>query len=175
MTADGTPVYLATIGCLAAALREIKDCYDTGTAGHDIACKALADADEPQRIAATLAAVTAARDEYRDNVILHVRERDEARAAVSELLGMFKAVSGGWAARTSSSRLLRIAATVGVHWDGLAAPVPDSDAAAGIRRYREGITELIADLEASAAATAPSRKSQIEHEIAIGLRKLLEA
>jgi hypothetical protein len=37
-----------------------------------------------ETIRAELAAVTAARDEYRDNAILHIRERDEARALLAD-------------------------------------------------------------------------------------------
>lgn len=45
---------------------------------------------------------------------------------------------------------------------------------AAIGQLRGGITALAADLTASADATRPSRKSQIEDECAIALRKLLE-
>jgi hypothetical protein len=41
-------------------------------------------------------------------------------------------------------------------------------------QLRDGITALARDLDASAAATRPSKKSNIESEIAIALRKLLE-
>jgi hypothetical protein len=39
---------------------------------------------------------------------------------------------------------------------------------------RDGIAELLADVTKSADATRPSRKSQVEDELAIALRKLLE-
>lgn len=48
------------------------------------------------------------------------------------------------------------------------------ETAAGNIRLRDGIAALAARLDASAAATRPSRKSTIEDEIAIALRKLLE-
>ena len=44
-------------------------------------------------------------------------EPRELRKVITELLGMFRAVSGGWGARTSSSRLRKIAARAGVRWD----------------------------------------------------------
>lgn len=42
-------------------------------------------------------------------------------------------------------------------------------------RLRDGIRALLADVAKSADATRPSRKSAIEDELAIELRKLLEA
>lgn len=45
--------------------------------------KALAAAIEPGQFRDRLAAAMAARDEYRDNAILHIRERDEARAQLA--------------------------------------------------------------------------------------------
>ncbi len=40
---------------------------------------------------------------------------------------------------------------------------------------RDGITELLADITKSADATRPSKKTALEDEFAIALRKLLEA
>lgn len=40
---------------------------------------------------------------------------------------------------------------------------------------RDGITGLIRELDESAAVTRPSRKSEIETELAVALRRLLEA
>lgn len=63
-----------------------------------------------------------------------------------------------------------------------ARPAPELAAAmAETRHYRDAlnalaarVTALAADLEASAAATRPSRKSQTEDECAIALRRLTE-
>lgn len=49
---------------------------------------------------------------------------------------------------------------------------PDPDPA--LAALRSGITGLIRELDESAAATRPSRKSDIEFETAIALRRLLE-
>lgn len=62
---ESTPVYLGTIGALAGALREIRDAHEAGTAAHDIAHKALDDADQPQRLAAAIRDTRAERDRYR--------------------------------------------------------------------------------------------------------------
>lgn len=43
-----------------------------------------------------------------------------------------------------------------------------------LAKLRDGIAALAAELDASAAATRPSRKSTIEDECAIALRQLLE-
>lgn len=60
-------------------------------------------------------------------------------------------------------------------------PQPAPELAAKLRetaanniRLRDGIAELARTLDTSAAATRPSRKSDIESEIAIALRRLLE-
>lgn len=50
----------------------------------------------------------------------------------------------------------------------------EAAAKAAQARLRERITALAEQVTASAKATEPSRKSQIEHEVAIALRKLLE-
>jgi hypothetical protein len=53
---------------------------------------------------------------------------------------------------------------------------PDLGAQAdALTALRSGITGLAADLDRSARETAPSRKSEIESETAIALRRLLEA
>jgi hypothetical protein len=40
--------------------------------------------------------ITAARDEYRDNAILHVRERDEARADRDDYAARLRAADQSW-------------------------------------------------------------------------------
>jgi hypothetical protein len=57
---------------------------------------------------------------------------------------------------------------------GAAEPVPLGTAWRLLNELRDGVTALAADLDASAAATRPSKKSTIEDELAIALRKLLE-
>jgi len=51
---------------------------------------------------------------------------------------------------------------------------PEPEPAPELAALREGITALASDLDASARATSPSKKSNIEAECAIALRKLLE-
>jgi hypothetical protein len=51
-------------------------------------------------------------------------------------------------------------------------PQPAPELAA--TKLREGVEQLAKDVTASADATAPSKKSSIEYEVAIQLRKLLE-
>jgi hypothetical protein len=52
---------------------------------------------------------------------------------------------------------------------------PAPQPAPGLAALRHGIAALAADLSASADATRPSRKSQLEDEFAIALRRLLES
>lgn len=103
------------------------------------------------------------------------------REAVSELLGMFRAVSGGWAARTSSSRLRKIAERVAVPWDEYKREAPDTDEAAETRKVNEELTTLhqridaIAEgLEHRAEINRPSKVSEICDNIAGSLRRALE-
>jgi hypothetical protein len=62
-------------------------------------------------------------------------------------------------------------------WQPAVTPQPAPELAAAMREtrfLRAGIAALTARLDASARATSPSKKSDIEAEIAIALRKLLE-
>lgn len=75
-------------------------------------------------------------------------ETRELRKVITELLGMFRAVSGGWGARTSSSRLRKIAERVAVPWDEYKREAPDTDEAAETRRVRELLGELLGEFSA---------------------------
>jgi hypothetical protein len=70
---------------------------------------------------------------------------------------------------------LRSATGYGPTADAIRAEVDADDAKdALIKSLRDGITQLATDVQASADATRPSKKSGIEDELAIALRKLLE-
>lgn len=69
-------------------------------------------------------------------------EPRELRKVITELLSMFKGISGGYGARTSSSRLRKIAARAGVHWDSLTLPAPDTTEAAETQRLHELLDEI---------------------------------
>lgn len=136
--------------------------YVTGDGWPDVCAKQLLDvlggAREPKP-APELAAALA--------------EPRELRKVIAELLGMFRAVSGGWGARTSSSRLRRIAARAMVPWDefppgrAILGGAPDST-------YRDELTELIDELEASSQVTSPSKKTDIERGLIGRLQDILE-
>jgi hypothetical protein len=74
-------------------------------------------------------------------------EPRELRKVITELLSMFKGISGGYGARTSSSRLRKIAARAGVHWDSLTLPAPDTTEAAETKRLREALENVFAVLD----------------------------
>lgn len=50
----------------------------------------------------------------------------------------------------------------------------EAAAKAAQKPLRDGITELLGDVEKSANVTRPSKKTTLEDEFAIGLRKILE-
>lgn len=86
--APGTGLYLAAIARLCAALRDIKDSHDPGTAAHDMAHTALDDVDQPQRLPDLRVQLDEARAE-RDNAT-YEQDRlggqlEEVRAELGEL------------------------------------------------------------------------------------------
>lgn len=101
-------------------------------------------------------------------------EPRELRKIISELLGMFRAVSGGWGARTSSSRLRKIAGRAGVPWNEFP-PSRTVLGGTGDTTYRDEIVKLVYELEASSQQTSPSKKSDIERAVIARLQAILEA
>lgn len=144
------------------ALRDIRDSYGTGTAAHDAAHKALDDigvpgAAEPQPAGAGCGGSTWS-------------EKGQLLIAESRTYGE---LAGENIRLAAENRILRDL----LNEAGIAEPAELGPAAAmaETRRYRDGISTLLADITASADATRPSAKTRAEDELAAQLRQLLEA
>lgn len=91
-----------------------------------LARQALRDlAELHEHVVEQLATVTAARDEYRDNAILHVRERNDLAARADNLrdrhariLGLFTGNGSGYTARLSGVVLARAYSDGGIELPG---------------------------------------------------------
>jgi hypothetical protein len=128
---------------------------------------------EEPHAAPGLAAAMAARDEYRDNAILHIRERDEAREQLAVLRGRAEGL------RVSLDGLTDCALAGGIITEDEAAEYrkvigPGETLREQLTGLRERFGNLAAGLMLSAGSSAPSKKSEIEHGCAAAIRGILE-